>query len=169
MSHFNLKSLAFYGVAIGSVLVLFKGVTAYGESNLKAPNKIGGVYRLEAQNLPECLQSQDLVVNIEQSGIYLFGDFSDKSETETEEKGKGDRLHVPLEGRFNESGLSISGKLNKLNSCQQLSSANDKDAFAITGKVEDKIFSGKIAWNNNFPDTSFTAKLDESKNSQEKE
>lgn len=55
MSHFNLKSLAFYGVAIGSVLVLFKTVTAYGESNLKAPDKIGGIYRLEAQNLPECI------------------------------------------------------------------------------------------------------------------
>ncbi|MGL5875365.1 MAG: hypothetical protein ACRC2R_23895 [Xenococcaceae cyanobacterium] len=169
MSHFNLKSLAFYGVAIGSVLVLFKGVTAYGESNLKAPDKIGGVYRLETQNLPDCLRSQDLVVHIEQSGIYLFGDLSEKSETETDAKNESDRLHVPLEGKFRESGLSVSGKLNKLNSCQQLASANDKDAFAITGKVEDKIFSGKIAWNNNFPDTSFTAKLDESENSQEKE
>ncbi len=184
MSHFNLKSLAFYGVAIGSVLVLFKTVTAYGESNLKAPAKIGGVYHLEAQNLPECLRAQDLVVNIEQSGIYLFGDLSSKSETEAEEKNKSDRLHVPLEGRFSESGLSVSGKLNKLNSCQQLASASAKDAFAITGKVEDtpaevstgwrdvredKIFSGKIAWNNNFPDTAFTARLDESENSQEKE
>jgi hypothetical protein len=202
MSHFNLKSLAFYGVAIGSVLVLFKTVTAYGESNLKAPNKIGGVYRLESQNLPACLrsavgsatQSKDLVVNIEQSGIYLFGDLSSKSETETEteEKNESDRLHVPLEGRLEKSGLSVSGKLNKLNSCQQLASASDKDAFSITGKVDDmpavseappleavssaardvrknKIFSGTIAWNNNFPDTAFTAKLDESEKSQEKE
>ena len=73
MSHFNLKSLAFYGIAISSVVVLFKVVTAYGETNLKAPPPIGGPYRISAQNLPGCLKADTLVLNIKQSGIYLFG------------------------------------------------------------------------------------------------
>jgi hypothetical protein len=33
MNHLSLKSLAFYGVAIGSVALLFKVVSAYGETN----------------------------------------------------------------------------------------------------------------------------------------
>jgi hypothetical protein len=37
MSHFNAKTLSFYGIAIGSVLLLFKTVSAYGETKLKAP------------------------------------------------------------------------------------------------------------------------------------
>ncbi|QFS47250.1 hypothetical protein GXM_04740 [Nostoc sphaeroides CCNUC1] len=53
MNHFNLKSLIFYGVAISSVLVLFKTVTVYGENNLKAPPAINGRYRLTlSENLP---------------------------------------------------------------------------------------------------------------------
>jgi hypothetical protein len=73
MSHFNLKSIAFYGIAISSVVVLFRIVSTYGEANLKAPPSIGGSYQINAQNLPECLKSDALVLNIKQSGIYLNG------------------------------------------------------------------------------------------------
>ncbi len=40
MNDFNFKSLGFYGVAIASVLILFKGVTAYGESHSKHLHKL---------------------------------------------------------------------------------------------------------------------------------
>jgi hypothetical protein len=73
MSHFNFKSLLFYGVAIGSVLLLFKVVTAYGEANLKAPKPIDGDYRLSLAQKPNCPKSEDLVLTIQQSGIYLNG------------------------------------------------------------------------------------------------
>ncbi|HCF30241.1 MAG TPA: hypothetical protein DEV81_24275, partial [Cyanobacteria bacterium UBA11049] len=69
-NHFNFKSLAFYGIAIASVLILFKIVTAYGEKNLKAPVPIEGRYRLNlAQNIPICPQESNLVLDIQQSGI----------------------------------------------------------------------------------------------------
>jgi hypothetical protein len=72
MNHFNFKSLAFYGVAISSVLLLFKVVTAYGENNLQAPPAINGLYRLTlAKNLPLCEKSGALILNLQQSGIYL--------------------------------------------------------------------------------------------------
>lgn len=60
-------------MAISSVVVLFKVVTAYGETNLKAPPAIGGPYRISTQNLPGCLKANRLVLNIKQSSIYLFG------------------------------------------------------------------------------------------------
>ncbi|MBD6616947.1 hypothetical protein FNW02_14190 [Komarekiella sp. 'clone 1'] len=72
MNHFNFKSLAFYGVAISSVLLLFKVVTAYGENNLQAPPAINGLYSLTlAENLPLCKKSDALILNLQQSGIYL--------------------------------------------------------------------------------------------------
>lgn len=72
MHHFNLKSLAFYGVAIGSVLILFKAVTAYGETRLKAPQKISDRYLLTfKEQLPNCQTPNSLSLQIQQSGIYV--------------------------------------------------------------------------------------------------
>ena len=57
LANVNFKLLAFYGVMTGLVIVLFKLVTAYGESSLNAPPNISGNYLLESQNLPDCLKS----------------------------------------------------------------------------------------------------------------
>ncbi|NJK77025.1 MAG: hypothetical protein HC786_17625 [Richelia sp. CSU_2_1] len=57
MNHLSFKSLVFYGMAIGSVSLLFKVVTACGETNLKAPPAIAGNYRFEPKSLPEWLKS----------------------------------------------------------------------------------------------------------------
>ena len=72
--HVKWKSLAFYGLTIVAVLVLFKAVTIYGESNLKAAFEISDRYRLIfADNLSNCEKLDDLMLNIQQSGIYLNG------------------------------------------------------------------------------------------------
>lgn len=71
MSHFNFKSLAFYGIAIILVVALFDIVTAYGEKNLKAPAAIDGSYPLSFTQVPACLKSNPLVLTIQQSGTYL--------------------------------------------------------------------------------------------------
>ncbi len=72
MNNLNFKSLGFYGIAITSVLLLFKTVTAYGETNLKAPPVINGSYRLALdQNLSNCQPPEPLILNIQQSGIYF--------------------------------------------------------------------------------------------------
>jgi hypothetical protein len=46
MKHVKWKSLAFNGLTIVAVLVLFKAVSIYGESNLKAAFEISDRYRL---------------------------------------------------------------------------------------------------------------------------
>ncbi len=107
MSHFNLKTLSFYGVAISSVLVLFKVVSAYGETNLKASPEIGGIYKIvETQNLPACLAEKQLSLTIEQSGIYLFGNLAEQS-IKTEDKSKST---VPLSGDFKDQDIIMSGQ-----------------------------------------------------------
>ncbi|GAX41994.1 hypothetical protein NIES4075_29920 [Tolypothrix sp. NIES-4075] len=74
MKHVKWKSLALYGLTIVAVMVLFKAVTTYGESNLKAASQISDRYRLMfADNLPNCEKLDDMILNIQQSGIYLNG------------------------------------------------------------------------------------------------
>ena len=63
----NFKSLAFYAGSIGFVVALFSFATAYGEANLKAPNKLEGRYRIAAQSLPGCLKADALILTIQQS------------------------------------------------------------------------------------------------------
>ena len=108
-SHFNFKSLTFYGVAIGGVLLLFNVVSAYGETKLKAPVAIGGRYRLSlAQNLPTCPKSDALMLNIEQSGIYLNG-FISAADTDAQ-KATG-KEKPSLTGKLSNQQLSLVGTL----------------------------------------------------------
>ena len=113
-SHFNFKSLTFYGVAIGSVLLLFNVVSAYGEAKIKAPAAIGGRYRLSlAQNLPTCSKSDALMLNIEQSGIYLNG-FILAADTDAQTTGEE---KPSLTGQLSNQQLSLAGTLAISNLC----------------------------------------------------
>ena len=108
-SHFNFKSLTFYGVAIGGVLLLFNVVSAYGEAKLKAPAAIGGRYRLSlAQNLPTCAKSDALMLNIEQSGIYLNG-FILAADTDAQIRAGEEK--PSLTGQLSNQQLSLAGTL----------------------------------------------------------
>ncbi|MEH2198812.1 hypothetical protein [Nostoc sp.] len=120
MNHFNFKSLAFYGVAIVSVLLLFKTVSVYGENNLKAPPAINGRYRLTlSENLPNCEKSDTLTLNIEQSGIYL-----NASVLPANAKADTDEKHS-LAGIFRNQQLNLSGKVGKSILCNIPHSQND--------------------------------------------
>ena len=91
MNHLNLKSLAFYGVTIGLVAVLFKVVSAYGETNLNDGPAIAGSYRFDAKSLPECLNLIPWCLTIEQSGVYLSGNLrSLSSEADRRKNSRGD-------------------------------------------------------------------------------
>jgi hypothetical protein len=123
MSHFNPKTLSFYGIAIGSVLILFKTVSAYGETKLKAPLDIDGSYQfLQTENLPSCLQAQQLKLNVEQSGIYLFGNLAVQPKS-----GKQNLVKIPLSGNFKDNKLVMSGKGN-------VPSCDDQIQLTILGK-----------------------------------
>ncbi|MDZ8185103.1 MAG: hypothetical protein RMX96_09650 [Nostoc sp. ChiSLP02] len=108
MSHFNFKSLAFYGIAIASVLVLFRTVTVYGENNLKAPAVVSDRYRLTLdENLPNCEKPDTLALNIEQSGIYLNASLSPaNSNADFNEKHS-------LIGILKNQQLNLSGNINR--------------------------------------------------------
>lgn len=71
-SHFSPKSLLFYGTMIGSVAILFRVVSWYGEKNLTAPPNVAGQY-ISEQSLPGCPESTRLALTIQQSGVYLYG------------------------------------------------------------------------------------------------
>jgi hypothetical protein len=140
MSHFNLKSLAFYGIAISSVVVLFKVVTAYGETNLKAPLLMDGSYRLSAKDLPGCLKSDGLVLNIKQSGTYLFGTLlpanaNAKTVTSAAQKPS-------LSGRLKNQQLNLAGSLPHLKSCN---SSQASSRVKIQGTIEKNILTGQIS------------------------
>ena len=134
MNHFNLKSLTFYGVAITSVLVLFKTVTVYGEKNLKAPPPINGQYRLTlSENLPNCEKSDTLTLNIQQSGIYLNASvLPANANVDTDEKHS-------LAGIFRNQQLNLSGKVSKSILCNIPRPQNDPlNSVTIQMQLVDK-------------------------------
>jgi hypothetical protein len=114
MNHLNFKSLTFYGIAIGSVLLLFKTVTAYGESNLKAPPVVNGSYQLKlAANLPNCNNLYPLVLNIQQSGIYLSAAlFAENANAEIKKQ-------LSLTGILKNQQISLSGRVTPEVLCDQ--------------------------------------------------
>lgn len=163
MSHFNLKSLTFYGVAIGAVVVLFKVVTAYGETNLKAPPAVGGSYRISAQDLPGCLKSETLMLDIKQSGIYLFGSLlPEKTDVKTvtvaEEKPS-------LTGRIRNQQLSIEGPVPWVIKCNQPGGQADRPGSTILVKIQGvtkgKTIVGQVALSSTPAPAEFTAQREE--------
>ncbi|ARV62353.1 hypothetical protein BZZ01_30325 [Nostocales cyanobacterium HT-58-2] len=110
MNHLNLRSLTFYGVAISSVLLLFKVVTAYGETNLKAPPAVNSQYRLVFdENLPICEKSDVLLLSVQQSGVYLNG-FLLPVNSDTKASKLSETMSS-LTGRLQHRQLSLSGKV----------------------------------------------------------
>lgn len=159
MSHFSLKSLAFYGVAISSVVILFKVVTAYGETNLKAPPAVGGSYRISAKTLPGCLKSDTLVLGIKQSGIYLFGSLLPaktdvKTSTVAEEKPS-------LNGRYSNQQLNLEGPVPWITKCNKADGSAGTISVKIQGVVKGKTLAGQIALSSTPTAVQFTAQQEE--------
>lgn len=134
--HFNLKSLAFYGVAISSVLLLFKVVTAYGESTLKAPPEINSQYRLVFKNnLPICEKTNAPILNIQQSGIYLNGYLLPV--TANIDNSTVNHTTSSLSGKFSEQKLNLSGKVLRYILCN----TSDSPTKVNTSKPNNNSFS----------------------------
>jgi hypothetical protein len=123
MNHFNFKSLTFYGIAIGSVLLLFKTVSAYGETNLKAPPKINNYYRLVVvDKIPNCEKPEKLILNIQQSGIYLNASLLPAN---TDSESLNSYVNKDsLSGIFTNQQLNLSGKVHRAMLCNIPASQN---------------------------------------------
>ncbi|MEG4593187.1 hypothetical protein QUB00_15435 [Microcoleus sp. F8_C2] len=154
MNHLSLKSLAFYGIAIGSVSLLFKVVTAYGEANLKAAPAIAGTYRFDPKSLPDCLKSDVLVLTIEQSGVYLSGNLRSGS-SEGREKTAQEKPY--LFGKWETQGLNLSGAVPNLAGCSDSTAIGQNSSVRMRGIVEQGSLKGKISLTDKAAATDFTA------------
>ncbi|MFM2063489.1 MAG: hypothetical protein RLZZ507_3159 [Cyanobacteriota bacterium] len=121
MNNFNFKSLAISGVAIASVLILFRNVTAYGENHLRSTNLIHNRYHLTlTQKLPNCEKANTLIFNIQQSGIYLNASlFPVNTNTDTKKQ-------LTLTGILQNQQLELSGKIDSSIFCQTPSVQNSQ-------------------------------------------
>lgn len=123
MNHFKFKSLAFYGATITGVLILFKTVSAYGETNLKAPPVMNGYYRLAlVENIPNCNQSDAPILNIQQSGIYVNASLLP---TNTNSEILKSQTNHSLSGILSNQQLTLSGKIDKSTLCNIASTQNE--------------------------------------------
>ena len=154
MNHFSPKSLAFYGTMIGSVLVLFNIVSAYGEANLKAPPKVSGNYQLISSDLPDCLRSENLTLAIEQSGRYIAGELSLSPQTiatpentspgvESSSEKKGTKENIVLSGLMLSQSFTLSGKTALLGPCP---AATSLEEIHLQLQFQDKNLSGQLHW-----------------------
>lgn len=142
-SLFNAKWLTFYGATIVFVVALFSFITSYGEANLKAPSKIAGRYKITAKNLPGCLQGKDLILAIEQSGIYVNGALlaSDHSIQEATTA----RKQSSLLGEFTPPNLALSGTLSQIPECGDA-------RLSIKSTIAENTLKGNLSVNNNAAD-----------------
>lgn len=152
MNHFKIQSLMFYGIAIGSVLILFKVVSAYGETNLKAPTSIDGFYRLTlAQNyLPNCPKSSNLILDIQQSGIYLNGSLLPAS-SNAQQARSGEKRPF-LTGKMSNQQLSLAGTVPRSTLCN-----NQSQQVSIQSLVDKENLLGKLTLNTIPTEFKFTA------------
>ena len=85
----------------------FQIVTSYGEAYIKAPISVTGNYLITAQNLPDCLQQKQLVLKLQQSGVYL-----NASIVKDKQENLNSRDTRPtFSGRLQERQFNLSGTL----------------------------------------------------------
>lgn len=157
MSHFSPKSLAFYGVAIGSVTTLFLVTTRYGEAHLQAPKPIQGDYAIAPTTLPGCLSDRPLTLSIQQSGIYLTGTLLPAAAADRTIRIAKER--PSLTGRWNSQELHLSGALSQVPQCS--------GTVQIQGTIQDTTLTGTIQLDTSAPTTPFTAQLQAAPNDSE--
>ncbi len=146
MNHFKFKSLTFYGTAIIAVLILFSVVTAYGTAHLKAPPAIDGSYRLQAQNLPECLKASAVVLTIQQSGKYLSGSLLPASSI----KLKAAQKKPSLDGNLINQQINLEGEVPGFPICNH-------SRVKIQAQKREKMLAGEITFGSTPKADKFTA------------
>lgn len=112
MSHLKLKSLLFYTAMISTVLALFQGINLYGTTQIKAPQKMTGIYDIDLVNNSQCFPKQ-MKLDLEQSGIYFFGNLNINPSSEE----ILDKNMIKINGKLNSQKLLLSGKFHQTSPC----------------------------------------------------
>lgn len=128
---------------IGSVLILFRFTSAYGEKNLKAPPDVNGRYVL-TEAPPGCPDSTQLVLTILQSGVYLHGAMH-VEEAGTEVKADAEVDKPTLDGHWQNSQVALSGPTAAFATCTAANSTPANSPAADSAAAEDVNIQGKVA------------------------
>lgn len=139
MSHFDRKSLIFYGVAISSVVALFSTVTRYGNAHLHPPVAIEGNYPLQIQPSASCPEPPALQLHLQQSGIFMNGSLIAAS-PEALSTGTAN-TPLTLDGRWHPPKLEMTGQLQKMQVCGQAVTQ-----VAIAGTHDGNTLSGELTF-----------------------
>ena len=103
--------LLFYGSTLAFVVVLFQGVTHYGNTKLLAAPNINGRY-LSTEAMPGCPQSTRVLLTILQSGAYLNGAIDLVENAAVIEEVTGERM-PPLSGQLAQQQVTL-GSSNEI-------------------------------------------------------
>jgi hypothetical protein len=158
MNQFSPKSLAFYGITIVAVIILFSAVSAFGESNLKAPPKIEGHYRVTRSSLPDCLPPDTVNLNVHQSGIYLTASFSPtvpkNAPTQAIAPSAAVEKNTTLTGHWHAPTLVLKGQVfphnfhrngDQVESKSPTCSGQGQTVANLTATVQQKVLQGTLA------------------------
>jgi hypothetical protein len=117
MQALSWKLLLFYITTIGLVVALFNWVSNYGETQLKAQPKITGRYRIQAQDLPNCLQLS--LLEIQQSGQFLNSLILPESSLQADGLAEAPiiRQRAMLQGSWQGETASITGTDRQVGNC----------------------------------------------------
>lgn len=141
------KFLAFYGSTLVLVLLLFRWITTYGEANLQAPPNLSGRY-MSTTVPPGCPADYQLVLTLEQSGIYLNGDLALEQGQQTVRSA----AHAPtLKGRWQKGQIALTGRTSAFATC---STSTDRRNNRVTvqgnlthpsaGDTAEPMFTGQL-------------------------
>jgi hypothetical protein len=133
MTLFSAKSIGLYSLAIGSAIGFFNIVTSYGEANIKAPLLVTGNYLITSPNLPDCLQQKQLILKIQQSGIYLNASIA----TDRQIGGNNNETRPTFSGRLQDRQLELSGSVST-DICPQGSQLKITSSIAQIGVADTK-------------------------------
>ena len=147
----------FYGIAITSVTALFTLASAYGEANLKAPNKIDGRYRLAPTEAPSCLPTEALLL-VQQSGVYLTGSLLRLDAAESEIQKALER--PSLTGQWQNGQWDLQGALRPLPHCEgTIRLRGTVEGVVERGTVKEAHLNGTISLSVLPSETRFTAQM----------
>jgi hypothetical protein len=141
------KLLLFYGGTLAFVIVLFQGVTHYGNTRLVAAPNINGRY-LSTEEMPGCPTSTRVLLTILQSGVYLNGavDLVENAAVIEEVSGEA---RLPLSGRLAQQQITLAGRTPALNRCKPLAQRLQV-AGTIASEADKKLaFAGTILLDSN--------------------
>ena len=124
MKSSQIKHLAFYAVAISSVLGLFTVVSIYGETHLKAAQRVEGNYVFTLPPTAKCGGGVPVTLAVQQSGMYVAAALVNPALSHAQTAFKS----MTLSGQWRNQQIKLTGKVPVGVLCEK---AKDQGAIAV--------------------------------------